>query len=94
MIRNFSDLETEKVFLRERSRVFSPQVQRLAQRRLAILHAAASLEDLRSPPGNRLETLSGVRQGQSCIRINDQPRILFQWGQGNAYDVGIALEGN
>ncbi|PZC44663.1 MAG: proteic killer suppression protein [Chloroflexi bacterium] len=94
MIRNFSDLETEKVFLRERSRVFSPQVQRLAQRRLAILHAAASLEDLRSPPGNRLETLSGVRQGQSCIRINDQSRILFQWGQGNAYDVGIALEGN
>lgn len=54
-----------------------------------LLDAAERLEDLRIPPGNRLEKLSGKRQGQYSIRINDQWRICFRWQQGDAYDVEI-----
>ena len=89
MIRGFRDRETEKVFLSERSRALPQDVQRLAQRKLAILNAAVSLADLRAPPGNRLEGLSGDRQGQLSIRINSQWRICFHWIEGDAYDVEI-----
>jgi proteic killer suppression protein len=54
-----------------------------------LLDAAETLEDLRIPPGNRLEKLSGNRQGQQCIRINDQWRICFRWSEGDAYEVEI-----
>ncbi|MBI2467500.1 MAG: type II toxin-antitoxin system RelE/ParE family toxin [Candidatus Rokubacteria bacterium] len=90
MIRSFRDRETEKLFARERSRRLSPAVQRLALRKLVIVDAAESLEDLRVPPGNRLEKLSGDRQGQYSIRINDQWRICFVWKDGDAHQVEVA----
>jgi proteic killer suppression protein len=90
MIRSFRDRETEKVFRRERARTLAPDVQRVAQRKLAVLDAAESLGDLRVPPGNRLEKLSGDREGQHSIRINDQWRICFHWRDGDALDVEIA----
>jgi proteic killer suppression protein len=89
MVRSFRDKETEKVFLREGSRKLGPEVLRIAQRKLAMLDAAEALQDLRVPPGNRLEKLSGDREGQHSIRINDQWRICFRWKEGNAYDVEI-----
>jgi len=89
VIRSFRDRETEKVFQRERSRRLPPDVQRRAHRKLLILDAAETLEDLRVPPGNRLEGLSGGRSGQRSIRINDQWRICFRWERGDAYDVEI-----
>jgi proteic killer suppression protein len=90
MIRSFRDRETEKAFRRERTRKLAPDVQRVAQRKLAVLDAAESLRDLRVPPGNRLEKLSGDREGQHSIRINDPWRICFRWRDGDALDVEIA----
>ena len=90
VIRTFRDKETERTFLRTRSRKLGPAVQRIAQRKLAMLDAAESLEDLRVPPGNRLAKLSGDRQGQHSVRVNDQWRICFRWEEGNAYDAEIA----
>ena len=87
MIRSLRDKETEKLFLRERSRKFGENVQRVALRKLAILDAAESLQDLLLPPGNRLEKLSGDRAGQHSIRINDQWRICFRWSEGDAEEV-------
>lgn len=89
MIRSFRDKDTQSVFLRERSRRLPIEVQRIAQRKLAILHAAESEQDLRVPPGNRLELLTGDREGQHSIRINDQWRICFRWGDGDTFDVEI-----
>ncbi|MCI0779108.1 MAG: type II toxin-antitoxin system RelE/ParE family toxin [Chloroflexi bacterium] len=89
MIRGFRDRDTESVFRRERSRRLPSTVQRIAQRKLAILHAADSVQDLRVPPGNRLERLSGDREGQHSIRINDRWRICFYWRNGDAHDVEI-----
>lgn len=89
MIRSFRDTQTERVFRRERSRRFPPEVQRRAHRRLLLLDAAETLQDLRVPPGNRLERLSGRRAKQHTIRINDQWRICFRWDRGDAYDVEI-----
>ena len=60
---------------------------RMTQRKLAIVDAAESLQDLRLPPGNRLEKLSGHREGQHSIRINDQWRVCLHWGDSNAHDV-------
>jgi proteic killer suppression protein len=67
-----------------------PDVQRIAQRKLVMLDAADSLQDLRVPPGNRLERLSGDREGQHSIRVNDQWRICFRWEEGHADDVEVA----
>ena len=89
MIKSFRCRETEKLFNREHILKFSAEMQRGALRRLMLLDAAERLEDLRIPPGNRLEKLSGKRQGQYSIRINDQWRICFRWQQGDAYDVEI-----
>ena len=89
VIRGFRDAGTEKVFRRERSRRLPPNVQRRAHRKLLLLDAAGALQDLRIPPGNRLERLSGKRAGQHSIRINDQRRICFRWDRGDAYDVEI-----
>jgi proteic killer suppression protein len=89
MIRSFRDRETEQVFRREGPRKLPPDVQRMAQRKLVILDAAESLQDLRVPPGNRLEKLSGDRAGQHSIRINDQWRVCFRWRDGDAHDVEI-----
>ncbi len=87
MIKSFRDRETEKLYSCQFSRRFPPQLHRLAWRKLAILDAADELNDLRVPPGNRLEKLSGDREGQYRIRVNDQWRICFRWQAGDAYDV-------
>ena len=89
MIRSFRDAETRKVFERERSRRLPPDVQRRAHRKLLLIDAAESVEDLRVPPGNRLERLLGTRLGQHSIRINDQWRVCFRWQDGHAHDVEI-----
>jgi proteic killer suppression protein len=90
MIKSFRSDETEKLFQRKRSPRFLPDVHRVALRKLLLLDAAERLEDLRMPPGNRLEKLGGGRRGQHSIRINDQWRICFRWSEGNACDVEIA----
>jgi proteic killer suppression protein len=64
-------------------------VQRIAQRKLVMLDAADSLQDLRVPPGDRLEKLSGDRDGQHSIRVNDQWRICFRWEEGHVHDVEV-----
>lgn len=89
MIKSFRSDETEKLFQRKRAPRFLPDVYRVALRKLLLLDAAERLEDLRMPPGNRLEKLGGDRKGQHSIRINDQWRICFRWSEGNAYDVEI-----
>jgi len=90
MIKSFRNRISENVFQRAFVKQFSTDVQRLAYRKLLILDGAESLNDLRIPPGNSLEKLSGNRKGQYSIRINDQWRICFVWRGGNAYDVEIA----
>jgi len=89
VIRSFRDRETERLFRRERSRALPPELQRVALRKLVQLDAAASLADLRVPPGNRLELLRGGRAGQHNVRINDQWRICFLWKENGADDVEI-----
>jgi proteic killer suppression protein len=89
MIRSFRDKDTQRVFNRERVRKLGPEVQRIAQRRLVMLDAAETLNDLRFPPGNRLEKLTGNRVGEYSIRINDQWRICFRWRNPDAHDVEI-----
>ena len=85
MIRSFACPETERLFNDETSRRLPTQIQRAARRKLLLLHQARRLEDLRAPPGNRLEALEGDRNGQHSIRINDQWRICFRWVAGDAY---------
>ena len=89
MIKSFRCKETEKLFLRQRSSRFSADLHRIALRKLLLLDAAERLEDLRVPPGNRLERLAGNRQGQHSIRINDQRRICFRWSEDDAYELEI-----
>ena len=89
MIRSFRDKQTERVFSRQGSRKLPIDAQKIALRKLLILDAAESLQDLLLPPGNRLEKLSGDRSGQYSIRINDQWRICFYWSDGHAFDVEI-----
>jgi len=89
MIKDFRDKETERLFSRNFSRRFPPHLHRIAWQKLAMLNAAERLDDLRVPPGNRLEKLSGNREGQYSIRINDQWRVCFRWSEGNAYEVEI-----
>jgi len=89
MIKSFADKETERIFNREFSRKLPPDVQRSARRKLEILDAAGTLQDLRSPPANHLEKLAGKRQGQHSIRINDQWRLCFVWIDTDAYRVEI-----
>lgn len=89
MIRSFGDDETKKVFDRRVSRRLPAEIQRSALRKLLLLDGAESLEDLRSPPGNRLEKLTGDRAGQHSIRVNDQWRICFVWKVSDAFEVEI-----
>jgi toxin HigB-1 len=89
MIRGFRDTETERLFRRDRGSKLARQLQRSALRKLLLLHAAESLNDLRVPPGNRLEKLAGNREGQYSIRVKDQYRICFRREGGDAFDVEI-----
>jgi len=88
MIRSFADAETEKVFWHRHSRRFQA-FERVAFRKLRQIHRASRIEDLNSPPGNRLEALKGDREGYWSIRVNDQWRICFEWRDGDAYQVEI-----
>ncbi len=89
MIRSFRSADTELVANDEWTSAFSAGVQKVARRKIALLDTAMSLTDLRSPPGNRLEKLSGNRAGQHSIRINRQFRLCFSWVEGDAFDVEI-----
>jgi proteic killer suppression protein len=89
MIRSFADRDTEDVWQRIPVRRWSVDLQRAAYRKLLIIDAAESLDDLRVPPGNRMEKLLGDRRGQYSIRINDRWRICFDWRNGNADKVEI-----
>ena len=89
MIRSFACPETEKLFNDESSRRLPTQIQRVARRKLLLLHQARRLDDLRAPPGNRLEPLRADRAGQHSIRINDQWRICFRWQGEDAFDLEI-----
>jgi toxin HigB-1 len=88
MIAGFRDQETHKLFETGKSRVFG-NIGAVALRKLDQLEAATKLEDMRSPPGNRLEALRGARKGQHSIRINDQYRICFVWLEDGAHEVEI-----
>ena len=88
MIKSCRDRDTERLLAGHRVRRFEA-IERQARRRLLLLDAAAVLEDLRRPPGNRLEALGGDRAGQYSIRVNDQWRICFVWCDGHAHDVEI-----
>lgn len=90
MIKSFRDKETEKIFNRYFSGKIPETIHNNARKKLVILDSVTEIEDLRVPPGNRLEALKGDRKGQHSIRINDQWRICFKWKDGNLYDVEIA----
>ena len=89
MIKSFRCRETEAIFRRRYSKKFPAVIHRVALRKLVMVDAAKRLDDLKIPPGNRLEKLSGDRKGQHSIRINDQWRICFRWRNGDAFDVEI-----
>ena len=88
MIKSFKCPETERIFRRQHSRRFS-SIETAVLRKLLLLEAAGRVEDLRVPPGNRLEKLQGDRAGQYSVRINDQWRICFRWSEGAAYEVQV-----
>jgi len=89
MIKSFASKETEKLFNREVPKKIPKSIQQIARRKLEILDATEVLQDLRIPPSNHLEKLSGDRKGQYSIRINKQFRICFDWRDGDAYNVEI-----
>ena len=89
MIKSFRDDETAKIFRLERSRRLPSDIQQVALRKLRMLNNAVTLNDLRIPPANHLEKLSGDRAGQHSIRINEQWRVCFEWREGDAYNVEI-----
>ena len=88
MIASFRCRETERLWMQGQARRWSA-IARAAIKKLALLDAADGLDDVRVPPGNRLEALKGDRAGQHSIRINDQWRLCFRWHDGQAHDVGI-----
>ena len=89
MLQSFADEDSERVWRRERARGLHPDIQRVALRKLVMLDAAEELSDLRVPPGNRLEKLTGDRSGQYSIRVNDQWRVCFRWTKAGPEDVSI-----
>ena len=89
IIVNFKCPETRKIFGREYSRKLPNDIQRVIYRKLLMLDAAKNLDDLRIPPANRLEKLSGDRAGQYSIRINRQYRICFRWEAGSVSEVEV-----
>ena len=89
MIESFACKETEKIFHRDFSKRLPTNIQQAAYRKLKMLHRSSTIQDLRVPPANRLEALSGRRNGQHSIRINQQWRICFEWVDGHARNVEI-----
>ena len=89
MIKSFKCKETELIFNGRFSKKLPQNIQTLAERKLIMIHRSADMNDLRVPPANRLETLTGNRKGQYSIRINDQWRICFKWLKDGVYNVEI-----
>jgi len=89
MIRSFKETEAAKIYARQRSKKLPTDIQQVALRKMRMLNNALNLNDMRIPPANRLEKLSGNRAGQYSIRINDQWRLCFEWQDGDAYEVEI-----
>ena len=89
MIKSFGDRATERLFAREPVRRYPAELRRVMLRKLVAIDAAETLDDLRVPPGNRLEKLRGDRAGQHSIRVNDQGRACFAWRDGDAHGVTI-----
>lgn len=89
MIKSFAGRDTERLFGREPVRRFPAELHRVMLRKLVALDAAEVLDDLRVPPGNRLEKLKKDRVGQHSIRVNDQWRICFRWRDGDAFEVEL-----
>lgn len=89
MIKSFKSKEAQKIFNREYSRKLPFLIQKIVIRKLWMIDASVSLNDLRIPTANHLEILKGKRKNQHSIRINDQWRICFKWQRGDAYDVEI-----
>ncbi len=89
MIKSFKDKETEKIYNLERSRRLPNDIHQVALRKLRMLNNAKNINDLRIPPANRLEKLSGNLSDKYSIRINDQWRICFEWNDEDAYNVEI-----
>jgi toxin HigB-1 len=89
MISSFRCRETAKIWGGRVSRAFPPDIQRRVLRKLEMIHAATDPDDLRSPPGNRLEKLQGDRAVQWSLRVNDQYRICYTWVDGQAHDVEL-----
>ena len=90
MIKSFSDSETEKIWKGFRSKKLPNEIQETARRKLRIINNSLNVDDLRIPPGNRLEMLKGNLSGFYSIRINDQWRVVFKWSEGDAFNVKIA----
>jgi len=89
VVKSFKDDETRKIYQRERSRKLPADIQLVALRKLRMINNAINIADLRIPPANRLEKLSGNREGQYSIRINSQWRICFEWRDSDAFSVEI-----
>ncbi len=89
MIKSFADKRTAAIFAGHAVRDLPQQIQRRTRAKLMAVDAAKGLNDLRVPPGNRLEALHGDRKDQHSIRVNDQWRICFSWREGEAWDVEI-----
>ena len=89
MIKSFNCKETKKIFNRNLSKKLPHEIQTTAFRKLRMLNRSVGLNDLKVPPGNRLEKLHGSRKGQYSIRINNQWRICFKWNDNDAYNVEI-----
>ena len=89
MIKTFADRRTLELYAAGKAKRFPADVAKRASRKLEYLDLATKLEDLRTPPGNRLHELKGDREGQYAISVNDQWRICFRFLDGDAYDVEI-----
>ncbi len=89
MISSFGSKETEKIWMGEQVKGLPTEIQPAARRKLRMINNSTNLSDLRIPPANRLEKLSGKSSDYYSIRINDQWRVIFKWSGGNAFDVEI-----
>jgi proteic killer suppression protein len=89
MLKSFGSKETEKIWTGVRSSKFPPEIQKIGRRKLRMINNSIDLNDLRIPPSNRLEKLSGNLKEYHSIRINNQWRIMFKWQNGHAYEIEI-----
>ena len=90
MIVSFGSKETEKIWNGERVKKFPPEIQQIGRRKLRMLNNSQSIQDLKIPPSNRLEKLSGILNNFYSIRINDQWRIIFKWDNNQAKEIEIS----